>query len=291
MNRKSIFSNTTYLITILFLAFAFTSCAFKSIKRTKGIEYLKADPSTNTDQQKLNVFAPRKRKSKKDVLIFIHGGNWNSGKRSLYNFLGSRMARKGIVTVVIDYPLSPKATYKEMAFASAAAVKWVKENIAKYGGDTNRIFISGHSAGGHLSALISLDNEYFDSLGITNPIKGTILIDAAALDMFTYLKETGLEEDDTYLKTFTKDPAEWKKASPVYYLHAGMPAFLICQGGKTYPSIKEANEIFLKKLLPLAPNTEHYIIKGKKHVAMITQFFKTWNPRYYEITKFMKNVK
>ena len=105
--------------------------------------------------------------------------------------------------------------------------------------------------------------------------------------MYSYLKAENLEETHTYLKTFTTDPAIWKKASPVYYLHAGMPQFLIYQGGKTYPFIKETNEIFMKALLPLAPHTEYYILKGKKHIAMITQFFKTWNPRYMEIKRFM----
>ena len=268
-----------------------SGCAFKSINRSKGIEYFKADASKNISSQKLNIFSPRKQDSKKNVLIFIHGGNWNSGKRSLYNFLGSRMARKGIVIVIIDYPLSPGATYKEMAIASSASVKWVKENIAAYGGDPEKIFISGHSAGGQLAALVSLDNEFFDSLKVLNPIKGVILIDAAGLDMYSYLKQEGFEQGDTYLKTFTTDPAIWKKASPVYYLKRPMPPFLVYQGGRTYPSVRESNELFMRKLLPLAPSTKYEIIKGKKHVAMITEFFKTWNPRYKEIIEFMGAAK
>jgi len=270
-----------------------SSCSFRAVKRTKGIVYFKTDSAKHVDQQKLNVFAPRKSSSKKNVLVFIHGGNWNSGNRSLYGFFGSGMARKGIVTVVISYPLSPKATYHEMALASAAAVKWVKEHIADYGGDPERIFVSGHSAGGHLAALVSLDNAYFDSLHITNPIKGTILIDAGALDMYTYMKQQNFEQGHTYLKTFTTDPATWKKASPVYYLHKGkqMPSFLVYQGGETYPFIKETNEIFMGRLLPLAPATPYKIIQGKKHVGMIAQFIKSGSERYKEIIAFMEGVK
>ncbi|MEO5943893.1 MAG: alpha/beta hydrolase [Ferruginibacter sp.] len=269
----------------------FSSCAFRSIKRYKGIEFYKADSAKHIASQKLNVFSPKRKSATKNVLIFIHGGNWNSGKRSLYNFFGTRMARKGITTVVIDYPLSPKANYKEMALVSAAAAKWAKENIASYGGAPERIFMSGHSAGGHLAALVSLDDEYFDSLHTINPIIGTILIDAAGLDMYTYLKGEDFDDNNSYLQTFTNDPATWKKASPVYYLKKPMPAFLVYRGGKTYPSIKETNELFMNKLLPLAPSTKYKILKGKKHVPMITQFLKTWNPRYKEITEFMKSVK
>ena len=173
MNTKIKNIDLKLLTAVFLLTSMCCSCAFRSIKRSKGIKYLEASPTKNIATQKINVFAPRKHTIPKNVLIFIHGGNWNSGKRSLYNFFGTRMARKGIVTVIIDYPLTPKATYKEMAYASAASVKWVKENIAAYGGDTGKIFVSGHSAGGHLAALISLDNEYFDSLKITNPLKNT----------------------------------------------------------------------------------------------------------------------
>ena len=221
-------------------------------------------------------------------MIFIHGGNWNSGKKSLYNFFGSRMARKSVVVVTIDYPLSPHANYHQMATASARAVQWVKDNIEKFGGDPGKIFISGHSAGGHLATLLAVRNQYFDSLGISTPIKGAILIDAAGLDMFGYLHEGKFPEDHTYLKTFTKNPTSWKEASPLYHLHHDMPPMLIYRGEKTYPSIFKGHQKFITALKEYAPDTEYYVLKGKKHVPMITQFFKPWNPRYKEIIKFMK---
>ena len=121
--------------------------------------------------QELNVFAPRKHAVLKDVFVFIYGGTWNSGKKSLYSFLGNRMARKDVVTVVIDYPKSPQANYDEMATDAAKAIKWVKENITRYGGNPDKIFVSGHSAGGHLAALISVRDDYFKKFGIPNPIK------------------------------------------------------------------------------------------------------------------------
>ena len=278
-----------YFLSLCLCLFFSGGCAFKFINRTKGIEFFKADESVGVVAQRLNVFAPSRSGEKKDVLIFIHGGNWNSGNRTLYSFFGSRMARKGIVTVVIDYPLSPAATYKEMALVAASAVKWVKENISSYGGNPDKIFVSGHSAGGHLAALIALDSSYFDGLRVANPVKGIILIDAAGLDMFTYLKQQNFSKDHTYLKTFTANPAEWKKASPVFYLHPGMAPFLVFEGGKTYPSIKMTHKIFMGKLLPMAPLTKYEVIKGKHHIPMITQFLNPWNPRYDAIIEFMNS--
>ncbi|MGZ4158995.1 MAG: alpha/beta hydrolase, partial [Bacteroidia bacterium] len=170
----------------MILIFAVSGCA---VSKHKDITYLPADAHLATDEMKLDIFCPKNSIAKKDVFVFLHGGGWHSGRKSQYSFFGKRMARKGIIGVIVDYPLTPKANYNDMAITSAKAIKWVKENIDKYGGDPNRIFISGHSAGGHLAALISIEQKYFDSLEIKNPIKGVILIDAAGLDMEKYLLE------------------------------------------------------------------------------------------------------
>ena len=221
------------------------------------------------------------------VLVFIHGGNWNSGKKSQYWPMGRNFARRGIVTVIIDYPLSPVANYDDMAKASAKAVQWTVENIGKYGGDTSRLFLSGHSAGGHLAALIGLDDEYFKALNMENPTTGLVLIDAAGLDMYNYLLEKKLDPDDTYIKTFTNDPAIWKKASPRYFLKQNMPPMLIYRGGDTYESIEKSTEAFMGDYRKYVPEPRYKVLKGKKHVPMIVQFFWPWNRYFGEIVEFM----
>lgn len=273
----------TFVITC-FVSLNLSSCAFKAIKRSKNISYSKTSAVEN---QTLNIFAPRNTSLLKNVLIFVHGGSWKGGKKSLYNFFGSRLARKGVVVVIIDYPLSPAVSYNGMTSAVAEATWWVQDHIEKYGGDPEKIFISGHSAGGHLAALVSIRDEYFDSLGIANPIQGTILIDAAGLDMYGYLQEEKLPAHHTYLKTFTSNPEEWKKASPLYHLHAGMKPMMIYRGEKTYTSIIKSHGKFIPALKKIVPDANYKVLKGKKHVPMITQFFRSWNPRYKEIIRFM----
>ena len=178
-----------------------------------------------------------------------------------------------------------------MAICPQRLVKWVKENIERYGGNPEKIFISGHSAGGHLATLVSIRNDYFEKLGIVNPIKGDVLIDAAGLDMYSYLKQEKLPADNTIIQTFTNNPEKWKAASPIYHLHKGMPPMLIYVGEKTYPSIRAGNDELVKELKSLDYNTPYHILKGKKHKPMITQFFNTANPRYKEIIEFMKKEK
>ena len=269
----------------------FSSCAFRLINRDKNIIYNADNKLYVKSEESLNVFYPQRKKELKPVLVYIHGGNWNAGKKSLYNYFGSRLARKNIVAVTIDYPLSPSANYKEMALASAQSIKWMKENIQKYGGDSSRIFISGHSAGGHLATLISLDNTYFNLLKIKNPVKGIVMIDAAGLDMFGYLKDEKPGVGHTYLKTFSADTSRWKDATPLYHLSNSMPPMLIFRGGKTYPSISKSNEKFVNALMERGANYTYKIQKGKHHIPMITQFFNPYNRRYRDIKNFMNPVK
>jgi acetyl esterase/lipase len=283
-------SKINRLSLIVLVLFSFSSCTPKRVTRTKNVIYLKADSTTKKAEQALNVFSPHKNAGSKAVFIFIHGGTWNSGKKETYSFLGNRMARKNVVTVIIDYPKSPSADYDEMAIDATKAVKWVKENIQQYGGDPGKIFISGHSAGGHLAALITVREDYFEKEGMVSPIKGAILIDAAGLDMYSYLKEENFSGDNTFLQTFTTDSVNWKKASPLFHLHKGMPPMLIYVGGKTYPSIRVSNEKLLADLKSLDYDPTFYLLKSKKHKPMIKQFIYSGSHRYKEIIAFMGNA-
>ncbi len=286
INNKTFYINLALFAALLLLST--TGCAFKFINRTKNLIYTGAKEENTNSTQRLHVFWPLHKKELKPVLIFVHGGNWNSGKKGLYSFLGSRLARKGIVAVLPGYPKSPLADYATMAEKIATAVKWTKENISRYGGDSSKIFISGHSAGGHLAALTTLDSQYFENLQMSDPVKGIVLIDAAGLDMFGYLKEENFPGGHTYLNTFTASPANWKKASPLYFLHGNMPPMLIYRGGKTYPSIIKSNEKFKDSLQASGAEFKYILQPNKRHVPMILQFFNVYNKRYDEIISFMK---
>ena len=266
--------------TLLIMILLLVSCASK---KHKNVSYL-----TNSDKEKptLNIFQPRNKKFKNNpVLVFVHGGNWNSGDKKLYSFFGRNFARKGITTVIVGYTLSPNADYNEMAIEVGKAVEWTKENISKYNGNPDEIFLTGHSAGGHLVALVATNPKYLKDKSI---VKGIILNDAAGLDMKHYLEEIPpTQEEANYLTTWTSNPYEWKNASPIYFLDKNSPPFMIYTGGtKTYQSIQVTNERFLNELHKYQPNVKP-IVLNKKHVPMMTQYIFPWSNRYDEIIDFM----
>ena len=141
-------------------------------------------------KHKLDLYVP---KGVKDfpVMMFVHGGSWKSGNKDLYPALGETFAKQGIGTAIINYRLSSnKGTVKhpDHIHDVAKAFAWVKENAGKYGGDPKKLFISGHSAGGHLVALLATDESYLkaekcsttDIRGVM-ALSGVYTIDALSL--------------------------------------------------------------------------------------------------------------
>jgi dipeptidyl aminopeptidase/acylaminoacyl peptidase len=117
-------------------------------------------------------------------------------------------------------------------------------------------------------------------------IKGVILNDAAGLDMKSYLESYPPTLEHNYDVTWSKNPENWKDASPVYFLDADAPPFLIYVGEKTYPSIKKQNLTFLDTLNTYQPNVKiHYL--NKKHVPMMSHYVFPWVDRYEEIIQFI----
>ena len=271
------------LITLVFLALIVTSC--KSTTAYKDIVYTKNQAG---EAVKMDIFTPKKTSDQKNpVLIFVYGGNWNSGNKNNYRLLAKNFARQNMTVVVPDYTVSPKADVDEMTKEIAAAIQFTKKNAAKYNGDPRRIFISGHSAGGQLATSAVMNPKY----GIPeNTISGIILIDAAGIDMKNYLEKYPPTSADNYDVTWSKDPEKWKQASSIYFIDEKTPPFLIYVGEKTYPSIKLANENFVKALQPFQPDVKP-IMLNKKHIPMMLQYFLPWSKRFDEAVNFMNRAK
>lgn len=277
-------------ISVLCMFFAFIgqiSALSAKVKVEKNISY--TDQQNDINRQ-LNVYH-NNRYSGKDVVVFIHGGSWSSGKKETYWWLGRNMARKGAVAVVINYRLAPQVKYDQMAMDCASAVKWVYNNIRNYGGNPERIFLMGHSAGGHLAELINADPRYFKAVGFNGTVKGVILNDAFGLDMHEYM--TSAEKDNSYhdfLRTFTSDPEVWTKGSPLHYIGNVTNPHLIFYGGNTYPAIQLQSERIYKLLKEKEDKAELQVIGKKKHVGMISQMIFGCNRLYKEIFRFMSQV-
>jgi acetyl esterase/lipase len=128
-------------------------------------------------RQKLDILTPKDDGgvATRPVVIFLYGGGWTSGAREDYRFAGAALVKLGYVAVIPDYRLYPQVKFPDFMTDAARALAWVRANIYRYGGDPQKVFVMGHSAGAHMAALLALDPTYTRAADLPdNAIKGVI---------------------------------------------------------------------------------------------------------------------
>jgi acetyl esterase/lipase len=221
-----------------------------------GILYTNGDPA-DSDKHKLDLYLPRDQKNF-PVVVFLHGGSWRTGDRSLYLALGDRLARAGIGVVIPSYRLMPQNPHPAQIEDAAAAFAWVVRNISQHGGDTSRIYLSGHSAGAHLAALLALDEKYLKKFDLPRTtIRGVIAM-------------SGIY-DVGRLETFlvASDKSDKRDASPVAHAHSGAPPFLITYCQWDYFDLPKQARDFTLALKKNFVGVELLYVPGENHISEV----------------------
>lgn len=128
---------------------------------------LSGQPYGDGPRRSLDVWGPTDAAhgDQRSVLVFFHGGGWNSGARGSYGFAGRALAGQGFVVAIPDYRLAPGAHWPDFLEDSAAAVAWVRRHAADFGGDPDRIALIGHSAGAYNAVMLALDPQWMRGAG------------------------------------------------------------------------------------------------------------------------------
>lgn len=184
--KKNIF----FLTLLLFSSYLFGQDSSGNYLLKKDIPYIE---STEKDEYrrercKLDVYYPENKKDYPTV-VWFHGGGLEGGVKDLPDELKG----KGIAVVSVNYRLSPKAKNPAYIEDAAAATAWVFNNIESLGGNPDRIFVSGHSAGGYLTLMIGLDKSYLLKYGVdADRIRGLMPISGQTNTHYTIRKERGV---------------------------------------------------------------------------------------------------
>lgn len=116
-------------------------------------------------RQKLDVYRPHSARPA-PVMLFWHGGSWQHGDKDYYQFVGASLGRRGFLAILPEYRLAPEHAFPAFVEDAASAVRWARDHAADYGGDPDRIYVSGHSAGGHSALMLALDPQYLRAVGL-----------------------------------------------------------------------------------------------------------------------------
>ena len=115
-------------------------------------------------RQRLDIYRPSG-SGPFPVMVFLYGGAWDSGDRSMYRFVGDAFAAHGILTVIPDYRLWPEVRYPVFLQDCALALAWTRANIARHGGNASPLALIGHSAGAYNAAMLALDPSWLGAVG------------------------------------------------------------------------------------------------------------------------------
>ena len=157
------------------------------------------------------------------VIIFLYGGRWTDGKKRQYAFAANTLAQEGFIVVVPDYRKYPDVKFPVFAQDGAEAVAWVHDHIGSYGGDRGQIFLSGHSAGAHIGALIAADPKY---LGAHHKSRSIITAFAGLAGPYDFVPES---ED---LKDMFGPPERYGEMQVPTFIDGGQPPMLLLHGRK-----------------------------------------------------------
>jgi arylformamidase len=196
----------------------------RSARVRKSLECHLDIPYGDTAGQRLDIFPAKK--SGAPVHIFIHGGYWrNPGlTKDTYSHMAAPMVAAGAAVVLPNYDLCPTVSITEIVRQTRCAVIWVYRNIAKYRGDPKQIYVSGHSAGGHLTAMMMATDWSKEGRLPKGLIKGT----AALSGLFDIVPHRRLEE---FQKDLHITATEVKTMSPMHLPPIAKGPAIVALGG------------------------------------------------------------
>lgn len=217
-------------------------------------------------------------RKKYPVILFVHGGSFVAGDRKEYPYagIGEAFQRQGIICAVMSYRLMRDSVWPAQPRDVARAFAWLRHHATEYGGDPERIFIVGHSAGGHLAALVSTDSTYMNETGSSlRDIAGTVAIgammsDGGSVAAMTESDEHQLFRTDWFFKIFGSKK-NFINSLPVHHVNGSMPRMLmLLADSELYDPPKERTILdFISRSGQYHASVQYHVLPGRTHMGTV----------------------
>ena len=218
------------------------------------------------------------------VLVWFHGGGLTAGDKAEATQAGiaRSLAARGIAVASVNYRLSPRAGFPAYVDDAAASVAWVLDHIEDHGGDSGRVFVSGHSASGYLAAMVGLDQSYLAAHGhALVDLAGLIPISGQMVTHATVREERGLSPEQPIVDA----------AAPVFHVSADAPPLLAIAGSDDLPARPEENRYLVAALQAVAHTDARYLeFDGRDHGTIVTGIPDAEDPVARAMTDFIARL-
>ncbi len=196
----------------------------------------------------LDIYYPKNQKGFSTV-VWFHGGGLTQGSKEI----PAAFKEKGLCIIGVNYRLSPKVNAPDYIKDAAASIAWAFNNIATYGGDPSRIFLSGHSAGAYLATMVGLDKTWLNAFNIdANKIAGIISMSGQAITHFTIRNEKGIKELQPTIDHY----------APLFHVRADAPPLLLITGDRELEMLGRYEEnAYLMRMMKLAGHKQTTLLE------------------------------
>jgi acetyl esterase/lipase len=277
-----IFTALGILLVVVGLAYHFAALQIFDALVPKDKESIKwqSDMAYGADpRQKLDIYMPREAIGALPVVLFVHGGSWQEGNKNGYAFAGRALAAQGFMTLVMNYRLHPKDRYPAFVEDVALALRWAADNAKPLGGDPDKIFVMGHSAGGYNIAMAVLDERY---AAMRPKLSGVVTL-AGPFDFLPL-------DSPATIKVFG-ELADLPATQPINHVRADAPPFLLLHGSADKTVFPRNATALDKALREAGASSTLKMYEGLSHVGIILALSKPLRstPILADAVAFMKD--
>ncbi len=253
------------LLTVLLLHFCSPIGMLNAVAPLDGITVEQGIAYAEGPRHKLDVYGPTHGNVAAPVIVFLYGGGWETGDRAMYRFLGAALAAHGAVVFIPDYRLHPAVQFPAFMDDGAAAVAWAHANATRFGGDPHRLFLMGHSAGAQIAALLALDPEYLQAVGLVPERDICGVVGLAGLYDF-------LPAASSQVKAVFGSEVAWPRSQPINYVTSRAPPMLLLAGAADR-TVDPDNTLRLgARLRAAGDSVQAELSPGISHRAIIVAF-------------------
>lgn len=214
-------------------------------------------------RQTLDIYLSQQPQPKRSTVVFFYGGSWESGDKKQYKFVAEALTSAGFDVVIPDYRAYPEVLFPAFVEDGAAALSWVKDNINQYGGNADRLFVAGHSAGAHIAALLVLDQQYLKRHDLQAAELNGMIGMAGPYDFLPLKSRT--------LKTiFGPESTRWQ-SQPIHYADGNNPPMLLLVGNNDLTVWPKNSRHLAAEIRENNGNVKLVEFEDYGHVAMVAK--------------------
>jgi arylformamidase len=212
------------------------------------------------------------------VMMFVHGGYWQSREPKNFHFIAPELIKLGFCVVLAGYDLCPDVTVEKITNQIQQAATYIWYNINKFGGDKNRFYVSGHSAGGHLTAeMMATDWSQIDTQIANDYIKGGVPI-SGIFDLEPLVTTSINEKTQFNVETA-------KQCSPLFRETVSTGPMILAVGGEESTGFYEQSDRLQAKWEPKLDSVIRLNLEGAHHLGAVQELAKPNSPLLIEIAK------